>query len=73
MRRSLNKNITAQRIRDLRATEGLTQAQFAKSCKAESSIVSFWENGHNVPGTAALFQMCRSFDVTSDYVLGLTD
>ena len=52
---------------------GLTQTRFASVIGVKQSQVSEWLKGKAKPGYDILKQMAKSFGVSADYFLGLTD
>lgn len=63
----------SSRIRSLRMERGLTQEEFGKVFGIVKSTVSLYESGKSVPNDQIKTEMCRYFDVSMDYLLGLTD
>ena len=63
----------ANRIKTLRTERGLTQAEFGKRLGVVKSTVSLYENGRSVPNDQIKTAMCRFFDVSMDYLMGMTD
>lgn len=63
----------SNRIRSLRQERGLTQQEFGKLFGIVKSTVSLYENGRSVPNDQIKTDMCRYFNVSMDYLLGLTD
>lgn len=63
-----------ERIKELRKMYGYTQESLAKSLglNAKSSIANY-ENGSNSPSDEIKFKMCKLFDCTMDYLMGLTN
>jgi len=62
-----------QKIRILREKHGLKQINLANALQVSPQAVSKWEKGANSPDLPALMKMARFFDVSTDYLLGLTD
>jgi transcriptional regulator with XRE-family HTH domain len=61
------------RIKELRASEGLTQEQFGKIFGIVKSTVSLYENGKSVPNDELKEQICNHFDISLDYLAGRSD
>jgi class 3 adenylate cyclase len=64
---------TGRKIRILREKRGLKQINLANALQVSPQAVSKWERGANYPDTDVLIKMARLFDVTVDYLLGITD
>ena len=63
----------SNRIRSLRQERGLTQDELGRLFGIVKSTVSLYENGKSVPNDQIKTEMCRYFNVSMDYLLGLTD
>lgn len=61
------------RLRELRISSGLTQAQFADKIKLSKANVSKYESGIIEPSLDTIFLICQLFSVSADYLIGLSD
>ena len=61
------------RIRWLRNRHNMTQADLAERLAMSDQQVFRWENGKSEPNLEALVKLAKIFDVTGDYLLGLSD
>ena len=61
----------AERIKNLREQEGLTQTELAKQLNITRSSVNAWEMGISVPSTQYIVELAEIFDVSTDYLLGV--
>jgi len=61
------------RIKELRAEMELSQAKVAKAIGYSQASVQDWEVGDKRPTSDAIIALAKFFDVTSDYLLGLSD
>lgn len=61
------------RLKQLREAAGLSQAALAEILGVAQSTVGMWENGKNNPTRAKLIQLANTFNVSTDYLIGLTD
>lgn len=59
------------RIKNLRLEKGLTQEQFAIRLGVTKSIISAYESGVRHPSLDMLVKISQSFNVTTDFLLGL--
>ena len=59
-------------IKRLRKEKGLTQTQLAELLNLDQTAVSKWENGKALPDTQMLVRLAQFFDVSTDYLLGLS-
>lgn len=65
--------MVADRIKDLREKNGLTQTELAKRLNVTRSAVNAWEMGISVPSTALIVDIARLFHVSTDYLLGIKE
>jgi len=59
-------------IKKLKKNKGISQKELAKNIGASDSAICFWENGINEPKATYIYQIATFFDVSADYLLGLT-
>lgn len=62
-----------KRIRDLREDHDLTQTDIANILNMSQTGYSKYETGENDIPTAILIQLAKFYNVSTDYILGLTD
>ena len=63
----------SDRIRWLRNRQNLTQSELAERLEMSEQQVFRWENGKSEPSLEAMVKLAKVFDVTGDYLLGLSD
>ena len=51
----------------------LSQKQIAEQCKIHPSCITQYKNGESEPTLSTLYDLCKVLDVSSDYLLGLSD
>lgn len=73
MRRREGVPLFANRLKALRRQNGLSQTDIAEIVSETYQAVGKWEQGIVEPGFATLIKLSLLFDVTTDYLLGLTD
>jgi len=47
--------------------------ELALETKISKSAISFWELGERIPNAQAIITLAQFFNVSSDYLLGLSD
>ena len=62
-----------KRLKELREEHGLTQKQLAEKLNLHSVTYLHYEKSQREPPLAVLVQMAQFFEVTTDYLLGLTE
>lgn len=60
----------ADRMKELRKKNGLTQVQFAKEFEIALATVAMWESADRKPPADMLMRISKYFDVSIDYLLG---
>lgn len=63
--------VFAQRLRELRQSNGLSMKQLAKELDTTDAAISNWENEINEPKISYLKAIAVYFNVSTDYLLGL--
>ena len=59
------------RIKTLRKQKGLTQEKLAKRLWVSKSIISAYESGAKYPSLDILINLAYTFNVSTDYLLGV--
>ena len=67
------ENKIAARIKEVRTSEKLNQSDFGKSISVSQDTVSLWEKGRSLPNTEFVIEICKKYNVSADYLLGLED
>lgn len=62
-----------ERLKELRVALGMTQAEVAAKLGITTRAYSYYETGTREPSLDVLKSFCRFFDVSADYLLGLTE
>lgn len=62
-----------KRIRDLREDKDLTQKQMAQELNCSQQVYSNYELGQRDVPTDILIKLALFFDVSVDYILGISD
>lgn len=61
----------ADKIKTIRESAGLTQAEVARTLGISRSGVNAWEMGLSVPSTQYIVELAKLFNVSTDYLLGM--
>ena len=67
------KVIFGKRLRELRREADITQKCLALDLNVSKTTISQWETAVQYPDLEMLATIAKYFDVTTDYLLGLTD
>lgn len=63
----------ANRIKEIRKDNHLTQAEFGKALSVSQDNVSLWETGKGFPSVFHVITIANLFHVSADYILGISD
>ena len=61
------------RLKQLRQKKGLTQGELAGILGLKPTAISNYESNRNEPSFEKLIALSKEFDVTCDYLLGVSD
>ncbi len=67
------KNVFKDNLKALRQEAKIGQVELAEKLGVSKGVISFWENGINEPGLAALIKIADFFEVSIDYLVGRED
>jgi len=62
-----------ERLQELREQRGLTRLQLAKATGFTEVSIGRWEKAETIPDIRTLKVFVKFFNVTADYLLGLSD
>ena len=68
-----SNEIFGERLRGLRKRTGETQQELAEFVGIKPHQMGEMENGRKAPTYSKLAQLCEHYNITADYLLGLTD
>ena len=69
---NINKIEIANRLKELRKSLKLSQTRFAKKCGLAQQTYSNYETGLNLITTTNLYAICKTYNISMDYLLGRT-
>ena len=62
-----------ERLRDLRHEKHMTHKQLADKLDLVKGTISAYEQGKKYPSIEVLIKLCNVFQISADYLLGLSD
>jgi transcriptional regulator with XRE-family HTH domain len=62
-----------QRLKELRAAQGLNQTQFAKQVNLTQAAISHFEDGKRIPSSGALQKIAGGLGLSLDELIGSAD
>lgn len=72
-KQEINKKLFSKRLKLLRKKYNITQQYLAEKINAHHSTICNYENGKNLITTAFLYDICKNFHISADYLLGKID
>ena len=69
----LDKKIMGQRLLAVREAKGVSRKDLAEFLKVTKTQISDIENGKSGTNLDRFYQLCEFYQVSADYLLGLTD
>lgn len=66
-------NLFKNRLRELRVEKGMTRKALADFLFVSERLISYWENGERECSFDMLIKISKIFNVTIDYLLGVTN
>ena len=62
-----------ERLKELRLSNNLTQADFATAFNISQGTIGNWESGKRTPDIEMIIKISAFFNVSTDYLLGCSD
>ncbi len=66
-------NKFAERLKELREENNLTQYELSKKINISTACINRWEKNLRVPNIDSIIILCQFFGCSSDYLIGLED
>ena len=63
----------SQRLREVRAAKGMSQPNVSEATGISLRAYRYYESGHSEPTASVLISIAKAFDVSIDYLVGLSD
>lgn len=65
--------IFCERFKELRQSNKLSTIKLGELLNVSNSTITRWENGNIIPSIENLYNICKYFGVSADYLIGLED
>lgn len=66
-------NVTSDRLKKLRMSQGYTKSNIAREMSVTRRAVYAWEGTDKLPEISRIIRLAQFYQVSVDYLLGLTD
>ena len=71
--KEISKDLQRERLQELRKDYNLTQKDLAESINVAKSTISDYERKAKVIATPFLYDICKKYHISADYLLGKTN
>ncbi len=61
------------RLKEFRKEKNLTQSKLADTLNTNRSVIANYERARNLIATPFLYTICKNYEISADYLLGLND
>ena len=72
-KKEIDKNLMGKRLKEFRKENSLTQTNLADFLNTTFSTISSYERGVNILSTNYLYIISKTYNISSDYLLGRID
>ena len=73
MKKEINKEISGKRLKEIRKELNIKQYELANLLNVDNSMLSKYELGKYTIATTYLYQICKKYNISADYLLGKID
>ena len=73
LRENINIELSSQRLKSIRKENNLTQIKLADILNVDNSMLAKYEKGKYIIATTYLYQICKRYNISADYLLGKID
>jgi transcriptional regulator with XRE-family HTH domain len=71
--KEFDRMVFAERLKALRKEKNIGQNTLAEMLGISNASISYWETGKQEPCAEAIFKLACFFEVSADYILGISD
>ena len=69
---SMKSTKIGEKIKEIRLENNLSQSKLGEILLVSQDTISLWEKGKSVPNTEYVILICKTFDISADYLLGFS-
>lgn len=69
----INEEKAGEKLKAFRKERKITQSKLSDLLKIDRSTISNYESGKNIISTSCLYDICKTYNVSADYLLGKID
>lgn len=67
----IDMSVFSGRMREARKNRGVGKTEAAKMIGVGKTVIRYWENGNRTPTACSLCLICKAYDVSADWLLGI--
>ena len=71
--KEFDPQVFAERLKELRLEKAVGQNKLAEDLCLSNASISYWENCKQEPTASAIVKLALYFDVSTDFLLGISD
>ncbi len=71
--KNIDKVLSGKRLKEFRKENRLTQVKLAEDLNTFHQVIGNYENGTNIIATPFLYDICKKYKISADYLLGKID
>ena len=71
--KGIDKKLAGKRLKSFRKENKITQTKLANELNTTFSVISGYEIGRRLIGTPFLYDICKKYKISADYILGKVD
>ena len=72
-KKEINPTLSGTRLKEFRKENKLTQEKLASILNTNKSVICGYEKGRYIIATPFLYQICKKYNISADYLLGKID
>ena len=71
--KEINEELSQERLKTFRKEKKITQVKLASILNTSQSAIVGFERGRNIIATPFLYELCKKYHISADYLLGKID
>ena len=71
--KEINEELSQERLKTFRKERKITQVKLASILNTSQSAIVGFERGRNIIATPFLYELCKKYHISADYLLGKID
>ena len=71
--KEINEELSQERLKVFRKERKITQVKLASILNTSQSAIVGFERGRNIIATSFLYELCKKYHISADYLLGKID